>query len=516
MRIIDCLDRGSAMFPDVDLFRSDELRYSHADVQALSHRFALALAAAGESENTPIAIFSPNDVRGLVCLFGIHRLGGVYVRLNWKSPLSESLHILQVTGARWLFFHSDALEHVPEILNKVPSLCQLVCIDATVQGYPSLEAFLDPHSGRVPPLPNDRDHVMMFASTGGTTGLPKLVELTDLNFETAIAAQLSSMPCSGRPVFLIASAMTHAAISVAYGLISQGATVIVLKQADPLRILQAIETNRVTHLYLPPTVIYDLLQQPEIGDFDYSSLQYFIYGAAPIAPARLKEAIARFGPVFCQFYGQAECPMFITVLTPMDHPSGTDPDAEQRLLSCGRPTVFCRVAIMDEAGSLLPDGELGEIVTRGNLVMRGYHDNPAATAEVSTFGWHHTGDIGYFGDDGFLYLTDRKREIIISGGFNVYPSEVEKALSEHPAVLECAVIGIPHERWGEAVHGIVRLRTGRDATTEELVRFCRDRLGGVKAPKNIEIVPEIPKSAAGKVLRKEIRARYWEGRERAI
>ncbi len=501
--------------PQADLFVGEQVRFTYAQVCDLTHRFAMAMGDAGFDEGTLISILTPNDVRGLVCLFGLHRLGGVYVRLNWKSPLSESIHILQTTGARWLFFHSEAAGNLPQILEEVPSLEHLVCIDAPLAGYPSLEQWLAPHHGQVAPLANDPDHVMMLASTGGTTGLPKLVELTDLNFETAIAAQLSSMPSSGRPVFLVASAMTHAAISIAYGLISQGATVVVLDSAEPLRILQSIERHAVTHIYLPPTVIYDLLQVPELQSFDYSSLQYFVYGAAPITSARLKEAMAVFGPVFAQFYGQAECPMFITVLRPGDHVS-TGAAGEQRLLSCGRPTVFCRVGIMDDEGRLLGSGEMGEIVTRGNLVMRGYYQNERATAEVSAFGWHHTGDIGYLDGEGFLYLTDRKREVIISGGFNVYPSEVEGRLAEHPAVLECAVIGIPHARWGEAVHGVVRLRKGRACGEEELRAFAKAGLGGVKAPKTIEIVEEIPKSAAGKVLKKEIRAKYWEGHERVI
>jgi len=515
VRIIDCLDRGTGIAPHADLFVSNAIRYTYREVSDLSHRFALALGAAGYGESTPIAIFSPNDVRGLVCLFGLHRLGGVYVRLNWKSPLSESIHVLKATGARWLFFHSEAFGYVSQILEKVPTLEHAVCIDAPLENYPSLEQLLASHHGQVAPLANDPDHVMMLASTGGTTGLPKLVELTDLNFETAIAAQLSSMPSAGRPVFLIASAMTHAAISIAYGLISQGATIVVLESADPLQILQSIERHKITHIYLPPTVIYDLLQQSAIDGFDYSSLQYFLYGAAPIAPARLKEAMHRFGPVLTQFYGQAECPMFITVLRPSDHQTVGDA-GEKRLLSCGRPTVFCRVAIMDDDGNLLPEGELGEIVTRGNLVMRGYFENASATEEVSAFGWHHTGDIGYLDSEGFLYLTDRKREVIISGGFNVYPSEVERQLAEHAAVLECAVIGIPHERWGEAVHGIARLRAGHECSAEELLAFCKEHLGSVKAPKTIEIVEQLPKSAAGKVLKKDMRAKYWEDRERVL
>jgi acyl-CoA synthetase (AMP-forming)/AMP-acid ligase II len=511
MRLIEFFDRGYALGADATAFCGEGGTYTYRQTSARTHAIARALRAHGADEATSISILTPNDVRGLICLLGIHRLGGTYARLNFRAAIDENIHILRRARAHWLFFHSAAAAQIPALTEAVPDLRHVVCIDAKQPGYPSLDELAASHEGNAPPLEPAPDHVAMLASTGGTTGKPKLVMLTDLNFETAVMAQLTSIPCAERPTYLIASAMTHAASTIAYGLLSQGARVIVAPSADALLVMRTIERERVTHLYLPPTAIYSMLAHPEVHSFDYSSLRYFIYSAAPISAAKLALAIDSFGPVMTQFYGQAECPMFISVLTPADHAAGG-----ARLLSCGRPTPYCTVAVIDEHGALLPQGQRGEIVTRGKLVMKGYLDDDAATREASAHGWHHTGDIGYFDAQGYLYLVDRKKDLIISGGFNVFPGEVEQALSSHPAVEDCAVVGAPHEKWGEEVRAVVQLRTDANASAESLIAHCKERVGSIKAPKVIEFWPSLPKSAAGKVLRREVRNTYWRGHERII
>lgn len=516
MRLIEFFDRGSTLAPDDTVFCGEGGTFSYRQTHAFTHALALAMRAQGANEATPVAILTPNDVRGLICLLGIHRLGGMYVRLNFRAALEENIHILRCARASWLYFHSAAAAQVAALREAIPSLQHLVCIDGPLPGYPSLDDLIGAQEGARAPAPDHApDHVAMLASTGGTTGKPKLVMLTDMNFETMVAGQLASISCAGRPTYLIASAMTHAASTLAYGLLCQGARVIVLASFDALEVMRTIERERVTHLYLPPTAIYTMLAHPQVRSVDYSSLRYFIYGAAPISAARLVLAMNVFGPVMTQFYGQAECPMFISVLTPGDHAAG-EQNAPHRLLSCGRPTPFCAVAVMDEGGNLLPPGERGEIVTRGNLVMKGYYDDDAASRETSAYGWHHTGDIGYLDTEGYLYLIDRKKDLIISGGFNVFPNEVEQALSSHPAVDDCAVIGAPHDKWGEEVRAVVQLRGGASVTPETLIAHCKERVGPIKAPKAVEFWPSLPKSAAGKVLRKEIRSKYWQGRDRII
>jgi acyl-CoA synthetase (AMP-forming)/AMP-acid ligase II len=231
---------------------------------------------------------------------------------------------------------------------------------------------------------------------------------------------------------------------------------------------------------------------------------------------RLKECLAIFGTVMTQMFGQVEAPMLCTYLSPEDHLVIGDPSLERRLASCGRPTLLTPVAIMDDAGSLLASGETGEIVVRGNLVMAGYYKDPEATAEVSKNGWHHTGDIGYIDEDGYVYIVDRKKDMIITGGFNVYPSEVEQIIWSHPAIQDCAVIGIPDPKWGEAIKAVVELKPGKSITEDEVIALCKEKLGSVKAPKSLEVWTSLPRSPAGKVLKKDIRKVFWQNETRAI
>jgi acyl-CoA synthetase (AMP-forming)/AMP-acid ligase II len=280
-------------------------------------------------------------------------------------------------------------------------------------------------------------------------------------------------------------------------------------------VIDAIAAHRVTHLFLPPTALYGLLAHPDVRKGDYSSLLYFTYGAAPTSTAKIREAVEVFGPCMQTLFGQVEAPASCTCLPPWELVEN-GVLREDRLASCGRRMLLTQVEIMDDDGCLLPAGQPGEIVVQGNLVMRGYYKNEAATAEVSVNGWHHTGDIGYFNDEGYLFIVDRKKDMIISGGFNIYPSEIEQVLSAHPDVHQCAVIGIPDDKWGEAVHAVVQLKPGARADAGELIAAMKDKLGSVKAPKGIDFVDELPRTGAGKISKKDLRARYWEGVGRNI
>jgi acyl-CoA synthetase (AMP-forming)/AMP-acid ligase II len=293
--------------------------------------------------------------------------------------------------------------------------------------------------------------------------------------------------------------------------------VVVLTKPDPAQLLGAIQKYRVTELFLPPTVIYRLLDIPDLRKkADFSSLEYFLYGAAPMSVEKLKLAIDVFGPVMMGGYGQTEAPTSISFLTPGEHFVSGQLAPDERLASVGRPNPLVRVEIMDDANMILPAGETGEICVRGDLVMKGYYKAPERTAETIVDGWLHTGDIGHLDSDGYLHITDRKKDMIISGGFNVYPSEVEQVIWSHPAVQDCAVIGVPDAQWGEAVKAVVELNAGQLVREDELIALCKDRLGSVKAPKTIEFVDSLPRSPVGKVLKKDLRAKYWQGVDRKI
>jgi acyl-CoA synthetase (AMP-forming)/AMP-acid ligase II len=315
----------------------------------------------------------------------------------------------------------------------------------------------------------------------------------------------------------MATPMTHAAGTLGFPTIAEGGTIVVHDGVKAATVLSSIEQDRVTRLFLPPTAIYSLLADPGVREHDYSSLRHFLYAAAPMSTDKLVEAMDVFGPVMAQCFGQAEAPMLATYLSPAEHVEAlADPAKRARLASCGRPSMIAAVAIMDDDGNLLDDGEHGEIVVRGDLVMSAYYENPEASAEVRRpGGWHATGDIGYRDADGFYFIVDRKRDMIISGGFNVFPSEVERVIWSHPDVLDCAVIGVPDEKWGEAVTAVVELKDGAGVTEVELIALCKGELGSVKSPKAVHF-RELPRSTAGKVLKRSLRDEYWAGRDRRV
>jgi acyl-CoA synthetase (AMP-forming)/AMP-acid ligase II len=310
--------------------------------------------------------------------------------------------------------------------------------------------------------------------------------------------------------------MTHAAGGSALAYAAMGMTNVMLPGFDPQLVMEAIERHRVTHLFLPPTAIYRLLAHPDVRRRDYSSLRFFQCSSAPMSIVKLKEAVEVFGPVMINGFGQTETGLNGTVFPPAEIAAAVASGDDRRLGSVGRAGPLFRVEIMDDEGRLLPPETPGEIVMQSYQLFAGYYRNEAETLASRAGGWHHTGDIGMKDADGYLYVVDRKKDMIISGGFNVYPAEVERVVADHPAVQDCAVVGAPHEEWGELVTAVVELKAGRQATSAEIIAFCRERLSGVKTPKAVQFVAELPRSPVGKVLRRKVREPFWAGRERSI
>lgn len=518
MRVYDYFRRGEERYPDRAAFVSEGVSYSFREMGARTRRIGAAIAAR-QSPQARVAIYSPNDVEAFACVLGTFAAGGCWVTLNARNAIEENGYILANTECELLFLHSSLRRHLPVLRESVHTLTRIVGIDREFDGCESLEQFIaDFDAGStVPDLPEDPTRLASILSTGGTTGRPKGVMWVQRVWEAMIASFWIHQDCAEPPVHLVCAPMTHAAGVLAMTLIPAGATTVVIDHFDALAVMQAIERHRITHLFLPPTAIYMMLGHPRVREFDYSSLRCFLYAASPMAVDKLREAIDVFGPVMVQSYGQAEAPMFCTMMTVTDHAEAlSKPELEHRLWSCGRPTMLTRLAIMDDDGRLLPPGERGEIVVDGSLVMAGYYNNPEATAEVSTHGWHHTGDVGYQDADGFVYHVDRKKDMIITGGFNVYSAEVEKIVLSHPSVQDCAVVGVPDDKWGEAVKAIVELRSGCTLDAEALIALCKERLGSVKAPKSVEIWESLPRSAVGKLLKRDIRAQFWKDRARSV
>jgi acyl-CoA synthetase (AMP-forming)/AMP-acid ligase II len=360
------------------------------------------------------------------------------------------------------------------------------------------------------------DSVCTVFGTGGTTGKLKAAIWTHRTWTALAASFLAGVHHDGPPVHLVAAPMTHAAGVISFPLMAIGATTVMIPRADPQLVMSSIERYRITTLFLPPTVIYMMLAHPDAANFDYSSLQNLIYAAAPMSVEKLRQAWDVFGPVMVQTYGQAEAPMVCTIMERRDHLDALRAGDHSRLASCGRPALMTNLAILDEDGNVVPCGVAGEIGVRGDLVMTGYTRNPAETEATQADGWHRTGDIGWQDADGFVYITDRKRDMIISGGFNVFPSEIEQVLWSHEAVQDCAVVGAPDAKWGEKVVAVVELKHGASVDAGDLIRLCKDKLGSVKAPKEVEFWPELPRSPVGKVLKRSIREKFWCGQDRKI
>jgi len=465
-----------------------------------------------------LAVYSHNTIEVFPCLLGGMRAGNILVPANARDEISATVHFLNLTKTKWFFYHSSLTENVSEIRAQVPSLEHFICIDKDNADDKSLQRFIDEEGdGEVPSLVHDPHREIYYYATGGTTGFSKAVIWDNLVWDTFTGLFNWAARTDEAPVHLCVAPLSHTAGPLGMGLMPAGVTNVVLPGFDPLQVLKSIEEHKVTHLFLPPTALYALLSHPEVGNFDYSSMKYFLIGAAPVSSDKMKEAVKVFGPCICQAFGQSESPAFLTWMSPQQlAEAATDPAKEHRLKSCGQPTLAMKVAIMDDDGNIVPNGERGEIVAQGNLLSVGYLGNPEATAEMRQFGWHHTGDIGVMDDDGFIYIVDRKKDMIITGGFNVYPAETENTLLAHPALQDAAVVGVPDEKWGEMVKAVVTLKAGQNVTEEELIDFCKKALGSVKAPKSIEFWDSLPRTAAGKISRKDIRKKFWVGHERSV
>ncbi|RTL64150.1 MAG: AMP-dependent acyl-CoA synthetase [Pseudonocardiaceae bacterium] len=508
MSLTAYLDKGASLGRDAPCLQMGGRVLSYGDVQDLSHAVARALRRSGVAPGDKVGILSGNDPVAFACVFGIARAGAVWCPINPRNEAAENRELLDLFECKALLFTRAYAGVVDAVAATLPALDVLVCLDAELPGIPALQDWLDRAGTVTGPVEVDPPgDVVMIVGTGGTTGRPKGVVLSGRSLETMTAITLMSYPFEGRPAYLALAPLTHAAGVLCFPVMALGGRIVVMPRPDLGEFLGLVEREHVTHTFLPPTLIYMLLDHPDLDGTDMSSLQCLFYGAAPMSTARLADAITRIGPVLGQLFGQSEAPMMVSTMAPADHlhPAGTL--ATERFSSAGRPTPLVTVAIMAEDGTILPRGERGEIVVRSSLVMDGYHRNPEATAEASRFGWHHTGDIGFLDAENWLYIVDRAKDMIITGGFNVYSAEVEQLLAAHPSVRECAVVGLPDEKWGERVVAVVELHPGAAATEDELVTFAKQRVGSVKAPKQVLTWTDLPRSTVGKVVKTEIRAR---------
>ena len=477
-------------------------------------RYVQAYESWGITEGSPVATLTANRPEVLFNLGAGMVAGTRGTALHPMGSLEDHVYILEDAGIETLFYDPASYEERAMALKeKVPGLERVIALAPTANA-PDLPTRAARFGARklVPVAPSDPETPYSIAYTGGTTGQPKGVVGTCRSMSTMTTIQMAEWQWPDELRFLACTPLSHAGAAFFMPTLLRGGTLHVLPYFDPERVIDTIVEHRITATMLVPTMIYMLLDHPKLESADLSSLETLYYGAAAMSPSRLAEGIERLGSIFFQFYGQAECPMTITVLRREEHLAGR----AERLASCGRPVPWLDVALLDDDGQEVPQGEAGEICVRGPLVMKEYLNKPEQTAEAFKFGWLHTGDVARADGEGFMTIVDRKKDMIVTGGFNVFPREIEDVLSSHPAVSAAAVIGVPDEKWGEAVKAVVVRRPGAAVDESELVALVKERKGSVSAPKSVEFVDEIPLSPLGKTDKKALRARYWEGSTRLV
>lgn len=487
-----------------------DLRRSYAETNARADRLASAFETAGIAKGDRVAILQHNGPELLETMFAAFKIGAVAVPINARLHPKEYAYIISDSGAKAVVFTEEFATGLAAVRAETPDAKIHVCIGENPPWAQAFESFLAQGETTHADVACDGDDLAWLFYTSGTTGKPKGAMITHRNLQFMTDHYPREVyRLREDDVIMHAGPMTHGSGLWMLPIVAGAGTHLIptSRSFDPEHIFKLIEKERVTKIaFVAPTMITMLLNSPAVDRYDLSSLRFIGYGGSPMYVEDLKRAIRRFGPIFCQIYGQGESPMTISMLTPEDHRLSDDPIAEKRLASAGRVREDITVAVVDERDCEVGPEQIGEIVIRGDVVMKGYWNNPEATAEAFKNGWYHTGDLGKRDTDGYIYLLDRKKEMIISGGANIYPREVEEVLLLHPGVLEVAVIGIPDRLWGESVMAIVRPRDGAKPTEQELTDLCREHLAGYKKPRFYRFVRDLPKSGYGKILKRELKA----------
>jgi len=510
--VIDGLNR----YDDRPFLFLGDATVSYAEVRSQASRFAQALESKGVRKGSRTAILSANRPEVLYNLCANLVIGSCNTPLHPLGSAEDQAYVLQDAGIETLVYDSAYFgQRAAELAKRVPGLKNLLGFGPSDAGddLNALAATFEPKP-LVPPdiAPNDLNTIVY---TGGTTGRPKGVRQPYRSAAYMTMVQMAEWEWPEEIRFLIATPLSHAAAAFVVPTLQAGGAFVALQGFTPDLFFDAIERHEITATFLVPVMIYPLLDHPRAETANLSSLQTLFYGASPMSPARLREGVEKWGQIFFQCFGQSEAPMALTHLKKKEH----DLSKPERFASCGRPSPWVHLALLDDDNQPAPAGEAGEICVRAPLVMEGYNGLPEQTEEAFAGGWLHTGDVGRFDEEGFLHIVDRKKDMIVTGGFNVFPREIEDVISAHPAVAMVAVVGVPDERWGEAVKAVVVLRPGHegsDALAAELQGAVKEAKGSVQAPKSVDFVAQIPLSALGKPDKKALRKQFWGDQERGV
>jgi acyl-CoA synthetase (AMP-forming)/AMP-acid ligase II len=515
------LARSARFWPDRPAILFRDRAVSYRELELRSNRLARALLALGLQRGDRVAVVSPNrpEIVELEC--ALYKAGLVKVALNARLAPQELADALENAEPVACLAGPEHRAMVDEAAAAVPALRHRIAFDPVATDTPGWR----PYEDLLARASDTHFHVDMRPEelavlhyTSGSTGKLKAAMQTVGNRAASLRKNvMGRMRAEPGDVLALSGPITHASGMFIQPMLFQGATLLLLEGFRPADYLAAIEKHRVTMAFLVPAMIYALLAEPSIRTRDLSSLRLVSYGAAPMSPARIREAWAAFGPVLAQGYGAGETTGGVVGLSIADHALAIEGGRPELLSACGRPFGESDVQVLDDAGQPVSGDAIGEICVRGPDVFAGYWGAPEqSAAALGEDGWLRTGDLARVDGEGYIYIVDRKKEMLVSGGFNVYPSEVESVLAQHPAVYEVCVVGVPDDHWGETVKAVVVLREGARADGGEIMDFCRGRLADFKRPRSVDFVPQLPKNGNGKLSRKDVREHYWRGRERRV
>ncbi len=510
------LGRAAARYPEQNAVIEGETHLSYRELDARASAFARALRDLGVDSGDRVAVIQANTHQFMEALVGTARAGAAFVPMLGALTEDDHAYMLEDSGARVLVAPAATLAARAHSLRKrVAAVRHLIVVDG-IDGSHDYERLLAENAGAAPVVRGREADLAQILYTSGTTGKPKGVAHTYASTEAAMIAWAAMSRRQAGDVGLLYMPMSHFAARLMDSGWVAGSTAVILPSPDPIDTFAAVARHRVSHLLAIPTLLQMFLDHPAIDDFDLSSLRFICYAAAPASASLVQRAIGRFGPILHTGWGGTEAYCLNTHMGPKEHQAALA-GHEERLLSCGREnSLGGRTRILDDEGKDVAVGEVGELCVRAPWMMARYWNLPDLTDQTLVGGWLHFGDLARQDTDGYFYLVDRKGDMIITGGMNVYPRQVEEALYQHPAIVEAAVVGVPDAKWGEAVTAVVALRHGENAEEAAILEFVKERLAPFMVPKTVEILTELPKTPVGKISRRAVKARFFAGRERMI
>lgn len=512
------LTRSALCFADRIAIIHEGDRFTFRQVNERVNRLAGTFLGLGLRKGDRVALLSANRHQLVEADYACYKTGLVRVPLNARLSMPELIHMLNNSESHVLVLGPEFIEAIDRVRAEIPSVRHYIALSRTPRTMLDYETLLQDRFPGEPQVEVGMDDLCSLNYTSGTTGTLKAAMMSHRNricqakkflLIPDVDIQKDSVMCHVGPI-------THATGGMILPFMIRGACNLILRGFDAKLLLETIEKQKVTHLFTVPTMLNFLMAYPDLKKYDLNSIRMIMYGASPMPVERIKQALEIFGPVLIQGYGQTETTSGFTFLSKEDHLFQGNPKKLKRLASAGLPSPECEVKVVNEKGEDVKPGEVGEIIERGDDSMLGYWRDPELTAETLKDGWVYTRDMATVDEDGYIYIVDRKSDMIISGGFNIYPTEVENALHMHPAVFEAAAIAVPDEKWGESVKAVIVLRPGMKATEEEIIEHCKQNLASFKKPKSVDFIKELPKNPYGKVLRRKLREQYWTGQDRMV